>query len=380
MEDDKKIDACASSSSSILSFDSATLNYLSVNEQNELLHQLNTLLSVALALMGMLGVFQLAMAIFFFFLFIFQMPPVHVEQVVGRDWLGRRLVSPESESLLSQASSNHTASILSYLKALEEQMTEKNTNKHNGSQHVLQQVKKAEREAFTSLEAVKDVAGRKTYLVSASGRAILLMTVMLLLCGAWNTFRAYFSLRIPVERLEKSSIRYLSSSVGDATTSSSYDLDLKKTLDSVNSTPSLPQERTSSIPREGILQRIFALAGLTKKETEEELRAPWQATIYGQAVLRLPRFLASFSLWSSAYWLLALQRYNRDNNARMVAAGLNPEMLYFGISSRPSDLLLALWQPFFQLLIVWMISSIASTRNDLIMLYGLRYDMNRQDK
>lgn len=359
--------------------------YLSCKEQIELLRQLYSSLLTSFMLLKMIGVFEISMTIFFFALFLYRMPPVHVEQVPGRDWLGRRQVSPPSAdgwgTLNDSASVGTAASYFAYLKELEEAFKDKQEGKWNGTEGVDKRAKQAELQMLSSFHGFHGLLGRETRLVSTAGRIALLMSAVLLLWGAYNIFRAHLSLRKSIQRVTEQPLASSSRLDRVAATSTSpppsNKLDLRNGKDEIPSPPPPKSTDTSpaiSNPSDSALPD--GIENANTKEKEEDARTPWDTSYCGQLVLRHQRLIASFSVWPTVYWLLALQRYNRDKYVEMEAAGLLPPKLYLGITDRPLDLLLAVWQPIFHMIVLWMISAISVSRNDLALLYELRYDVD----
>lgn len=346
--------------------------YLSEEEQNYILRQLHVSLLISLTFLKLIAVFAIAMGIFFFTLFVYRMPPVHIQQVQWRDWFGR--VQPSSRDLSYSLHGNQTSSsdpalsYIKYLKALEEEMKDKIDGKKHHIEEDKNRSKLAEMEVLTSLHGLKDLLGNKHHLLPTSGCCALLMTVGLFLWSAWNTFRAQSFLFKCIQKKVQAPI----------TGSSSI-----TTADAVERGGSLPGTPIwrHSLTMQGVVSPPAARgAGLTMSEKgkEEHTRTEWQTSPYWKLVLRHHCFIVYISTWPAMYWLLALQRYHRDRNVEMKRVGLPPSPLYLGITDRAFDLLLAVWPPFFHLLVWWMISAIGVSANDLDLLYGLRYDVDKK--
>lgn len=291
-------------------------------EQNEVMLQLTSLLRCTLSLLRVVGVFEMSVAVFYAGLVLFGLPPVQVEQVVGRSWLGHAVPSTESASPLHH-SPDRTPTPLST------------------QEWIAQKAAQSEADMTSLLSQLR--ASNDRCSVTVLGRLMLLFSVGLFALGGRSCFKAYRLLVIP-------------------------DNDIL-----ISSEPTHSNEGLHS--RSGNTSQTSFSSILRIITPQEELpRATWP---YVRSFLLHPllnhRLLMSLSVWPTVYWLLMLHIYHRDLNMEIIDAGGEPDPLYFGLSSRLVDLMLAAWQPLFHWAASWMINSIVDARNEFVRISKLRY-------
>lgn len=300
---------------------------LSSEEQDSVLRQLATMLRTTLTFLRIVGVFQIGIALFYVGLFVSGMPPVNVQQVEDRDWLGRYSL-PEGETPFSSSTKDAYADLKVDVDNPESLESLKS---------------KADLEAMVSyLER-----SQQFHLVTWTGRMVLLLSITLLVFSGWSTFKACKLLYVPSALL---------TSIADA--------DTAKSGTGKREGPAASNSRQSPVPM---------------LKPAPDLSSP---VAYVKSMAMNPllnhRLWVSLALWPSLYWLLALHVYHRNRKVLMVETGLPPPFLYLGITDRIMDLIVAVWQPLFHVVVAFMLSSMVDLRNDLVELASLRYPYERE--
>eukprot|EP00796_Vickermania_ingenoplastis_P004274 gene4274-3091_t len=287
---------------------------LSYAEQEEVLLQLASMLRTTLLFLRLVGIFQIVVALFYVGLLVRGMPPVFVEQVEDRDLLGRQFL-PEGETLLTD---NRQFGSGARPATMEEDLQRK------------------AKESASDLDALLSFVARAQGLhsITPAGRLALLGSIILLAMGGWSCFKAGELLRVPPSALLAQSL------AEDGVTHSTQEGEACLTV-------LVPAADTTSMLA---YLKSFALHPLLNQ-----------------------RLWLALSLWPAGYWILALHVYNRNKNMLLEDVGSEGAFLYLGISSRLLDIILALWQPVFHGVTLWMIKSMVDARNELVDLSHLRY-------
>lgn len=297
---------------------------LSSEEQDAVLKQLSSMLRTTLTFLRIVGVFQIGIGLFYFCLFASGMPPVNVQQVEDRDWLGRYSF-PVGETPFGSDGKDAYADL---------------KVDPNNPESLESLKSKADLEAM--VEYLKK--SQELHMVTWTGRSVLLLTIALLVMGGYSTFKACKLLQVPGALLIS-------------------------TAEEKAAPNSEKQEGEASTPH----------SRLPMLKPTPDLSSPF-AYLKSMALHPLlnHRLWISLSLWPSLYWLLALHVYHRNRNLSMQDTGMPQSFLYLGITDRIMDLIVALWQPVFHVVVAFMLSSMVELRNDLVELASLRYPYERE--
>lgn len=282
------------------------------------------MLRISLLFLRIVAVCHFLIGLFYLGLVCTGTPPVHVELVADRNWLGRRTASPESTHKRTTTTPPPTQPFIDPISLLKQRNGSAGANitpLFEEVSHAFSQL------ANISFDQMDD--SPSSYL-SPVGRIMLLTSIAMLWIGGWRCFKGCGMLFVSPQVLLHPSV-----SAGK----------------SENATA--PAAQLSGAPD---------LTGV-KAYIRSYIGSP----------LLIHTALAYGSLWVGIYWLLVLHVYHRSTALGMRMAGQKPSMLYFGISDRLLDLFLATWQPLFHFFTSWMLTSMTEIRNELVSLSHMKY-------